>query len=365
MVRTRIIYLVGIVTGILSWVDWFPGVPFEIVSVLKDLCFVAFIGTMALTSKSKLLSFRFVSLALILFYFVTFLLSRIHGVQLAPYHLNYVILSVFLSLKPQRDSGIIDGYLLGGIITVIYMLLIGGNYVHLGHNTVKDLHGLGLPEWFLTDSLSVARMGLTTKYNKLSYMFAIGMFFLSRQKPPYGWIYGVLFFAAMLATGGRGGLVVFILYLIFIDLRRGLVVTAIGIPFCLLVGRFLGDLRIFNFNNDSSQLRLQQVTRAIKTKNVWIGDNGFCLAHFEHGFSHVHNFFLNTYFNGGLIASAVGLLVVGSVVWTFRELKGPNKVFFFALLFAQLSFENFNMVLVLSAYLPVWYQVMRANGSIQ
>lgn len=335
--------------GLLAWIDWIPYLEISSFSLLKQSIFLIFIALNVLRRISNF-ELNILQISLVAFFLIVVIFSTLHEVIFLSYYLNYLILALLLFSRPLNAKIVISGFLTGSLITFAVCILYWFGFSIPVPNGMEEL---GLSQWFYTDSLQMSRIGLTNKYNKLSYLAGVA-FFISTQgkRDRISWLWSALMLILIINSGGRGGLLLIVVFLSIVRPR----LLLIGLGSFFLVN--IRDVRVLQLFNESSKVRIDQYNRAIETSNALIGDNGFADALDSFGFLHIHNFYLNSYFNSGIVGLVMSVILIVNIFRYFSFRDRVYRGFLLAIVLTQSLFENFNLVIVLSAYLPVWIMLI-------
>lgn len=358
--------IIFFVVGLLSFIDWFPYFEPSILSPVSDLAIFLFVFLLVLNldlSKFSTLTFWLISVSLYVLLRELFSSSQF-GISI---FYGFVVALILLQ-RNFNTKHVINGFLLGGWLNISYMFLVFFDLLTV------DAYWLGsfraqLGEWFVDTNLIT--IGLTNKYNKLSYLLAIFLFFMLKKKFKFfasKYLIIVLVLACQLLSGGRAGIYCSLILLFFyffprfnltsLTLSIGLI---IGFTFYFdIIALFFEGFRASELINTSSESRISQFNYVLNNfQNYPIFGIGYeYLNSFDTPYSYIHNYILNHLFMGGLVGFTL------SILFTFYLFKlalskfiGLDRVFLILLFSSQLFVENFNLVSVLGSYIIVWVYI--------
>ena len=292
--------IIFFVVGLLSFIDWFPYFEPSILSSVSDLAIFLFVFLLVLNldlSKFSTLTFWLISVSLYVLLRELFSSSQF-GISI---FYGFVVALILLQ-RNFNTKHVINGFLLGGWLNISYMFLVFFDLFTV------DAYWLGnfraqLGEWFVDTNLIT--IGLTNKYNKLSYLLAIFLFFMLKKKFKFftsKYLIIVLVLACQLLSGGRAGIYCSLILLFFyffprynltsLTLSIGLI---IGFTFYFdIIALFFEGFRASELINTSSESRISQFNYVLNNfQNYPIFGIGYeYLNSFDTPYSYIHNYIL-------------------------------------------------------------------------
>ena len=358
--------IIFFIIGLLSFIDWFPYIEPSILLIVSNLSISLFVIFLVLNidlSKFSTLTFWLISISFYVLFRVLFSSSQFGISSFYGFIVALVLLQRNFNLKY-----IINGFLLGGALNIGYMFLVFFDVF------TADAYWLGnyraqLGEWFVDTHLIT--IGLTNKYNKLSYLLAIFLFFILKKNFKFftsKYLIIVLVLACQLFSGGRAGIYCSLILLFFYFFSRfNLTSLALSVGFIIAftfyfdpILFFLDGYRVVDLLNTSSESRIFQFNYVLNNfQNYPIFGKGYeYIISIETPFIYIHNYILNHLIMGGLVGFILSLLFIYNLFkLTLKKLVGLDRLFFLVLFSFQLLVENFNLVSVLGSYIIIWVYI--------
>jgi len=350
------------ILGFFCWVDWLPYIDETLLSYFNNL--IVFIFCVELFKNFKFLLPLSNLQKILLVYLIYMILCTFLNENLFKLNTMIGILTIVLILI-KHVSGtkyVLNGFIFGGLFTSLYMFLMIFDIINVTDYSAVDKFNLG--DYFINSKELFISIGFTDKYNKLSYLFSFLVYLIFRFniKSIFKYALLVLILYLQIKTNGRGGLVISILFVIYLSIRskiRYIMIPATLLAFLVLINSifFQGIQSRFNIDNASSLSRLSQYYYAIEnfSDNLIFGIGYIPIFDLVNA-PYIHNFFLNNLLMGGIIGFTLAL---SFIVILFRSVMNSKmhkdlKVFLLLLFTLQTMFENFNIIISLGSYLLVW-----------
>ena len=275
--------------------------------------------------------------------------------------------------KKTNFEAILNGFLFAGFCNIFYMLSVDFGFLTVDRSWIGDLVQYG--EWFIEKNL--VSIGLINKYNRLSYLFSIFLFFYLNQKykaPIINFLLVTAVIYCQLLTGGRGGLYCSLILIFFYFFRKFnfktisvFILLAITILFYVEpILQTLEDFRGLEFLNKSTESRIVQYNFVYEnfTKNFWFGSGYYFINTLNTPFIYIHNYFLNNLLMGGITAFLISLKFAWDILSTLiKNFKGYQMIYLIVLFAFQFTVENFNLISVIGSYLIVWIYITKKINS--
>ena len=293
--------IIFFIIGLLSFIDWFPYIEPSILLIVSNLSISLFVIFLVLNidlSKFSTLTFWLISISFYVLFRVLFSSSQF-GIS----SFYGFVVALILLQRNFNPKYLINGFLLGGGLNIGYMFLVFFDLF------AADVYWLGdyrtqLGEWFLDTNLIT--IGLTNKYNKLSYLLAIFLFFILKKNFKFftsKYLIIVLVLACQLFSGGRAGIYCsFILLFFYFFSRFNLTSLALSFGLVIVFTFYLDPIIIFldgyratDLLNTSSDSRISQFNYVLNNfQNYPIFGKGYqYLSSIETPFIYIHNYILN------------------------------------------------------------------------
>ena len=354
--------------GVFCWVDWIPYVDQALLMYINYFIIILFL--LNLFENIKYL-FPLNNTQKI---FIVYLIYTIVSTMLKGYlfSLNTILVSliVFLILS-RKNSGtkhLINGFVFGGFLTALYMILMIFDLIKVTDFSALNQFDFG--DYFLNNKDMITSIGFTNKYNKLSYLFSFLICIIVVKlnfKAIFKYTLVALIVYLQIKTTGRGGLLVSILYITILSILYSkkryisIPLLIIGISYMINSVFFQAISNRLVADDSSALSRLSQYSYAFENFN----DNlifgiGYRPLYDIIGTGYIHNFFLNNLIMGGVIGFVLASLFIVTLIKKIINSKMPKelKVFLFLLIFMQTMFENFNLILAMGSYVLVWLLIV-------
>jgi hypothetical protein len=340
--------------GFISVIDWLPYLPQNTFQVGKKtlILTILILGIQEIKfTKNK---------NLFIFLLTTQLL---YSIILIPVAENYYSLSGLISLfLVVVFVLVVDGFSLSKFITGYYLGLFASLIVMLLtlFGIEIDRSGLridGMGDFFLSDRFSLASMGLTNKYNKMSYLFGLGVLLVNcvhnDRKLSLKIGLTLAFVVGCIVAGGRGGLLILLIALLapwfkINKLSNLLVLLTVG----GIIVMYIDSLELLFTSRNA---RLGQLTDAYELiGNRPIIGYGYGSTQGRE-YEYFHNFFIGGWYQGGLIGLFLRIMLfVFMLNMTMKSTYLRIKTPLLAFIILQCMVEDFNPLRIGTSYLIFW-----------
>ena len=357
--------------GFFCWIDWVPYVDYKILNLFNFSINLFFIFYLIRDFKS-LRFFGSAQVLIIVYLFYMLIITFFNGEFLKYSTIVNLLIIVLILSKPHTDaSDVYKGFIFGGLFTSLFMFLMIFDIISISNLSALSQFNLG--EYFMSQKDSLISIGLTDKYNKLSYLFSFLICFTlsSKNVKIYIKVLATLIFLFLqFKTTGRGGSlvsIIFILFLVFKSKYRffymlsGLILTS------FFLGPFFRNIFVGSrFTSGDSLSRLFQYNYVIDNfdENIIFGI-GYSPIYGLINAPYVHNFFLNHLLMGGFVGLILGVILIMKIykLTIYSNLTSNFKFFFLIFISIQISIENFNPLTALGSYMLFWLIITNKNNN--
>ena len=357
--------------GFFSIIDWLPFVQPSNLIILRNVVIVFFV--ILLIFGAKINRINKISISILILSLFIFIRTIFSGNIPDQEYLNGFLLFIILIQDNINFKAILNGFLLSGYCNIVYMLSVDFEFLTVNRSFGEIVNEYG--DWFVESNL--VSIGLLNKYNRLSYLFSIFLFFHLKKYNRILLLNIIIILVVLycqLLTGGRGGIYCSLLFIFFYYFKN---LNFINITFFIFsvillivyiepIFQALDQYRAIDLVNRSTQSRIFQFNYALENfdKNFWFGIGYQPLMSFQTPFSYIHNFFLNNLLMGGVFAFFLSLRFVWDLFYIVIKKFQKNDMIFLLVLFVfQLFVENFNLISVIGSYLVVWSFLTKKNNS--
>ena len=354
--------------GVFCWVDWIPYVDQVLLMYINYLIIILFFLNL-LNNIKYLFPFNNTQKIFIVYLIYTIVSTLLKGYL---FSLNTILVSLIiiliLSSKNSGTKHLITGFVFGGFLTALYMILMIFDLIKVTDYSALNQFDFG--DYFLNNKDMITSIGFTNKYNKLSYLYSLLICIIVVKlnlKAIFKYALVALIIYLQIKTTGRGGLFVSILYVGILSILYSKK-KYISIPLLIIgVSYMINSIFFQAISNrlvadDSSALsRLSQYSYAFENfNNNLISGAGYRPLYDVLEVGYIHNFFLNNLTMGGFIGFILALSFIVTLIKKIINSKMPKelKVFLFILIFMQTMFENFNLILAIGSYVLVWFLIV-------
>ena len=157
--------------GFFSIIDWIPYFGPSIIGFVRNIFLILFI--LVLILRLNVIRISSISISILLLTIFVIIRTLFSDLIVDQIYLNGLLLFLVLIQKKTNFEAILNGFLFAGFCNIFYMLSVDFGFLTVDRSWIGDLVQYG--EWFIEKNL--VSIGLINKYNRLSYLFSIFLFF--------------------------------------------------------------------------------------------------------------------------------------------------------------------------------------------